>query len=159
MFLTKAQVESILRKPYYSTRVTEDMTKYDLYRKKFDCSVYTVRFNVNRDFDEEYMNTYLLQNVMSKFPGGSRVLAAINYDVLLVNPRNDPPSYYVWRANTNQSVFDNNNEQLVKLTYNNLYTFIQDAAYVDLPSLSLYFAESSVQIDRLCAIVFSFATT
>jgi hypothetical protein len=157
MYLTHAETQALLKEPYYTRPVTEHFVHYELYRSKLNSNVYTVRFNVKRNFDDETMKNFLLENVLKKFKLGTRLLASINYDVLLVDPNADPASYYLWRANSNLASFDLDTEELINLSYNTLYRFIQNAATVDLPSLSLFFATSNVLIDRLCAIVFCFA--
>ncbi len=157
MYLSKSQLDHILKQPFFSNQVTEDMTHYVAYRGKLNCAVYTVRFNMNVKFDEHYMKDYLIGNVMKNFRLGSRLLASIQYDFLLVDPNSNPPSYYIWKANSNLSTFNHDNENLLTLTYDNLFRFMQNAAVVDIPSLAINFRASNVIIERVLAIVFSFA--
>lgn len=157
MYLSQSQLNQILKSPFFSNQVTEDVTKYVAYRGKLNCTVYTIRFNMSAQFDENYMKDYLIRNVVTKYKLGSRLLASIQYDFLLVDPNSNPSSYYIWKANSNLLTFNNDNENMLTLTYDNLFRFIQDAAYVDIPSLAINFRTSNVTIERVLAVVFSFA--
>jgi hypothetical protein len=84
------------------------------------------------------------------------MLASVRYDFVLRSTPNDPSSYYIWRANTNQAEFDENDEILMAYTHANVIRFIQNAADVHIPDLNIYFSDSNVVIDRCLAIVFSF---
>ncbi len=148
----------VLKIPYYSNRVTETLTDYAAYRGKLSCKVYTMRFNFTSQFNNEYMIDYVLRNVMNNFKTGSRISASIQYDLLLVDPTSNPSSYYIWRANTNLHTFDYDNELNIYLSYNNLFRFIHEASHIDIPTLSLNFRSSNVTIERVLAVVFTFAS-
>lgn len=138
--------------------MTESSVKYAAYRGRLNAIVYTMRFNLTPAFNEAHMTNTVLTHVMSRFPNGARLLGSIHYDLLLVDPRSDPKSYYIWRANSNQTVFDTNSEILLSLSYDNMFRFIQNSAHADIPSLNINFRSSSVVVERVLAIVFSFVT-
>jgi hypothetical protein len=95
---------------------------------------------------------------MSRFPNGQRLLGSISYDLLLVDPKSNPKSYYIWKANSNQTVLNTNGEILISLSHDNVFRFIQNSFRVDIPSLSINFRNSNVVVERLLTVVFSFAT-
>jgi hypothetical protein len=158
MYLTGVQLDTILKNPYYSNPVTDCLVKYSVYRGRVNAHVYTLRCNITADFNEEHMIDLVLTHVMSRFPIGKQILGSISYDLLLVDPKSNPKSYYIWKANSNQTVLDTNGEILISLSHDNVFRFIQNAARVDIPSLNINFRNSNVVVERVLAIVFSFAT-
>jgi len=84
-------------------------------------------------------------------------LASVRYDLVLRSSGTDPAaSFYIWRANTNQADFDDNDEQIFVPNYANLFQFCNNAVNINIPELNIHFVQSSVVIDKCIAIVISF---
>ena len=158
MYLTRVELNTILKKPYYSNPVTDSLVKYAVYRGRVNADVYTLRCNITSDFNEDHMINLVITHVMSRFPIGQRLLGSISYDLLLVDPKSNPKSYYIWKANSNQTMLNTNGEILISLSHDNVFRFIQNSFRVDIPSLSINFRNSNVVVERLLTVVFSFAT-
>lgn len=156
MYLTEAQLAVLLNTPFFNLPVTENEITYAFYRGHVNATVHTLRFNWTNQFNETFMIQHIIRYLMARFPLNTTLLGSINYDVLLVNPDSEPTSYYVWRANSNARHFDENNENLIMLTYNNLYRFIAQATSVHTTTLDLMFSSSNVRIQKILSIVFSF---
>lgn len=158
MYLNKNQLDQILKSPFFSQLHTHNVIKYALYRGKFQVVVHTVRFNLTDQFSENIMYQYLYSYLLSNFSLNTHVLGTIEYDLLLEDPSSDPKSYYIWRANSNASHINNAAvEVFFPLSYNNLYRFAENVLNVHLSNLNIHFRNSNVKINRIVAIVFTFA--
>lgn len=156
MYLTAAQVRSILDVPYFTQQATDSVIEYANYRGRFNAKVYTVRFNLTENFDQTFMNRFLINNLLVHFPLNTRLLGSVQYDLLLHNPTDEENSFYIWRANSNQSNTQIGPETMFFFSYNNIFRIIQKAAQIHIPSLNIFFSTSNVVIERVIAIVFSF---
>lgn len=154
MYLNQTQLTTILNSPYWALPVTENMTNYSLYRGRQNVRVLTIRFNLIATFDETRMIQTLMTMLTNYFPVESRLLSSVNYDLLLCEPQSK--SYYIWRANTNQALFNVSQETPLKLNYANVFRFSQNSSNVHVPDLSLSFRQSNVVIEKILAIVFTF---
>jgi hypothetical protein len=153
MYLSESEVSILLKHPFYSTHSTENTYKYVMYRDKFNVDVYTLRYNILADFDENVMFNSVLHRVMDRFSGN--IVCMTDYDLLLCAQDSDPKSYYLWRANSNQRQ-KNTNETVMPLTYDNLFLYIKNSANFHIPSLNVEFHSSNVTIERVLSIVFTF---
>jgi len=95
--------------------MTESTKRYVLYRNHFNVDVYTLRFNINSpNFSMETMLDTLIRKVMNRFPKARTVVGSISYDMLLVDAKDqNNPSYYLWRANSNQRSASNTEETVL----------------------------------------------
>jgi len=81
----------------------------------------------------------------------------VSYDILLESTSNhSPPSYYIWRANSNQNTFDAPRETVLKLNPANIVRLASEAYPPLLAELNLFFQTSKVGINRILTVVFSF---
>lgn len=156
MYLTEEEINSILATSFFTEPVTESFMNYAFYRGRMNATVYTLRFNLTPTYSENYLIKFVLDHLLNLFPLNSRVLGSIHYDLLLCHSNIEPKSYYLWRANSNQTHFDTEEETMFTLTYDNIYRFIRKALQVHVPSLNIYFSSSGVVIERALAVVFSF---
>lgn len=158
MYLSRSQVQTLLNSPYYKQPVTKSIFDYTLYRGKLNVRVITVRFNLNEKdpINSKLILSQLVAVLSSEFSMGTHLLGSINYDLLLVDPKSNPKSYYIWRANSNASNFQQENETHVVFSYDNLYRFVNKAAQIHVPDIEINFANSNIDIDRILTIVFSF---
>ncbi len=154
MYLNQHQLNAILQSPYYALPMTENMTDYMSYRGRQNVRVLTIRFNMIPTFDENTMIQTILNMLTNHFPIDARLLASINYDMLLCDPQQE--SFYIWRANTNQAHYNVSQEIPLILNYANVFRFCQNSSHVHVPDLALNFRTSNVVIDRMLAIVFTF---
>lgn len=154
MYLTPAQVQSILESPYFTQQATDSVIEYANYRGRFNAKVYTARFNLTENFNQTFMNQFLINNLLTHFPLNTRLLGSVQYDLLLHNPTDN--SFYIWRANSNQNNTQIGPETMFFFTYNNIFRLIQNAAQIHIPDLNIFFTASNVIIDKVIAIVFSF---
>lgn len=157
VLLTESELNAVLKESFFTVPHTVNRTFYKYYRGRARVTVLTVRFNLIASFDKRTMMRKLLSILDENFVLQTRMLASVRYDfVLRSTPNNSPSSYYIWRANTNQAEFDENDEILMTYTHANVIRFFQNAADVHIPDLNIYFSNSNVVIDRCIAIVFSF---
>ena len=156
MYLTEAQLNSILNSSFFTVPFTQSVVNYRFYRGRTNATVHTLRFNWTNDFNRDVMLQQLITYLMTHFPLNCTLLGSINYDILLVHPSSEPKSYYVWRANSNAHSFNEENETRFILTYENVYRFATNAANVHIPDLNINFETSNVRIEKIVAIVFSF---
>jgi hypothetical protein len=155
MYLTSTQVEFLLQNPYYTQEMTQSAIEYRLFRGHLNATVHTLRFNLIDVFTENMMIDRLYTYLLSVYNLNTRVLATIDYDLLLENSGLDVSSFYVWRANSN-AVNNYRDDIFLTFTYNNLYAFAKQALNINLPNLNMYFRSSNVIVVRPIAIVFSF---
>jgi hypothetical protein len=157
MYLTIAQVNQLLNMPHYTAPFTESLFKYALYRGRLNSKVYTVRFNNIQPLDEDFIFNHLYTQLQIRFPSETYFRASIKYDLLLLNRKDD--TYYIWRANSNEHNFDENDEILLVHSPEHILQFCKDCTIIDIPSLDINFENSGVIVVKVLAIVFNFATT
>jgi hypothetical protein len=157
MYLTITQVQNILNTPHYALPITESMFNYALYRGKLNCKVYTVRFNNNQPLNSDFIFNHLYMELQNRFPTEKNFRASIKYDLLLSNKKDD--TYYIWRANSNEHNFDENDEILLTHSADHIFQFCRNCTKIHIPSLNINFESSGVVVVKVLAIVFSFATT
>lgn len=150
-YLTNTQIETVLQNPYYTQSTTQSAIDYRLFRGRFNVTVHTLRFNLNSSFTETMMLNYLYNYLTSVYNLNTHLLATVDYDLLLGNNS----SFYIWRANSNATIY-NTNDIYFPFTYHNLYVFARQALKIHLPTLNMYFRTSNVNVIRPLAIVFSF---
>jgi|694.fasta_scaffold89958_3 hypothetical protein len=158
MYLTLDQVNHVLGSPHYSVPFTESLINYALYRGHLNSKVYTVRFNIIETVNEDFIFNHLYTQLLSRFPLESRFRASIRYDILLCDPKQVPPSYYIWRANSNHPNYNENNEIVLELSPDHLFQFTENCLNIPIPDLEIDFRNSNVIVAKVLAIVFSFAT-
>ncbi len=153
-YLSALQVNQLLRNGWFTIPMSRHVHNYAMYRGRVHATVLTLRFNITRNFDEEFMIESVIQTTMDQFSTRRTVLGLIEYDLLLKEQNTD--SFYIWRANSNISRNIPNSEQTIQLNYDELYMFIQHAARVNPSDLDIHFNSSNVVVDRVLAIVFTF---
>jgi len=138
VYMSLSELNAVLRDPFFSDPITVSRVPYFFYRGRKKCTVLTVRFNLVPQFNRQF-------------------LASVRYDLVLRSSGTDPAaSFYIWRANTNQADFDDNDEQIFVPNYANLFQFCNNAVNINIPELNIHFVQSSVVIDKCIAIVISF---
>ena len=159
MWISADQVDSVLKHHWYTAPMTESTNRYVLYKKHFNVDVYTLRFNINSpNFDKETMLDTLIRKVMNHFPKARTVVGSISYDMLLVDAKDqNNPSYYLWRANSNQRSASNTEETVLTMEQHQLYLFGRKAANVDVETLNVDFQSSSMVIADILTLVFTFS--
>ena len=158
MYLTISQVNQILNTPRYTLPFTESLFQYALYRGRYNAKVYTVRFNIIPSLTEDFIFNHLYRGLQSGFPAEPHFRASLKYDLLMKNNSQIPATYYIWRANSNHYNFNNADEVLVSNTPESLLQFVNNCTTIDVDNLDIFFQNSSVSIDRVLALVFSFVT-
>ena len=158
-YMSLSELNAVLRDPFFSVPMTVSRVPYQFYRGRKKCNVLTVRFNLIPSFNRHSMERELLTLLdehINTYPNRP-VLASVRYDLVLRSSGTDPAaSFYIWRANTNQADFDDNDELVFVPNYANLFQFCNNAVNINIPDLNIYFVQSSVVIDKCIAIVFSF---
>lgn len=149
MYLTRYELQSLLKKPYFNTFLSKNVSQYSLYRGKYNASVLTLRYSVLvPEFTENDMVNSVINEVMEHFPPSIKaVKGLIEYDVILVaNPMDQVnPSYYFWRANSNTSE-NSNQETTISLNHDSIFLFIHQAARILPSDLDLFFVNSNVSV-------------
>jgi hypothetical protein len=158
MYLTISQVNQLLATPRYTVPFTESVLSYALYRGRYNAEVYTVRFNNIPSLDEDFIFTHLYTELQNCFPTKSHFQASIKYDLLLKNPRHDPITYYIWRANSNHYNFNENDEILLPHSQESLFQFVNNCTTIDIDRLDIEFQNSNVVVEKILSLVFSFVT-
>lgn len=159
MYLTKQQLDAVLATPFFTSPVTYNEMDYTSYRGRTKTSVHTVRFNLRHKLvDQEFILQNLIDRLDSKIDLGANTYVSVDYDLVLSNGKKeqDDASFYIWRSNSNQAHFEDENEPNFVFTYDNLFRLVRKASLMHIPSLEVYFASSNVVIDELIACVFSF---
>lgn len=163
MFLTLSEVNVLLQNPLFTLPVIETVREYQFYRGRRKVTALTVRFNLVPTFDLSFMKAALPDKLLSYHPLGSHVSVAVRYDLLLRSNSMDDsgtmtPSYYIWRANTNQTTLEDNNlDVTMPLTYPNIDQMCEKAVNINLhDDLNIEFVNSDVVIDRVLAILLTF---
>jgi len=156
ILMSAPELNAVLSQPFFTLPMTVNLASYQYYRGRSQVKVLTLRFNLTPSFDERSMVRNVLNVLDEYFNLQTRILGSMRYDLVLCNQQSDPPTYYIWRANTNHAEFDENNEISINFTHANVLRFCQNAANVNIPDLNIYFDASNVVIDRCLAIVLSF---
>jgi len=162
MWLPAEELGPILKHLWWSSPFTESNVHYGWYDNRMDVDVYTLRFNLTiPNFSEELMLDVMIQKVMSHFPSAKTLIGQIDYDRLLTsqNPAtNEPISYYLYRANSNQQVSGKIVEKTLSFDQHQLYLFGKRALAVDLSELSDEFIQKSgAVVHSILAVVFTFS--
>jgi hypothetical protein len=153
MYLTEAQVSSILNSNFFQTSFTSSKIHYALYQGKTNATVHTLRFNCNETFDPLTVRSKIYQYLTDEFQANSVLLGSISYDFLLVNSEQNPKSYYIWRSNSNAVHFTAHEESYFTLSYMNVANFVRSIFSMDASSFDVNFENSKVVIDRILAVV------
>ena len=156
MYLDENQLKALLDTPYYSVPCTESWIHYELYRGQYNTSILTLRFNITDSFSEELILDTLLEKIIMYFPLNSRILASVNYDLVLRDPDSNPTSFYIWKANSNQHRFDQNTEIVLVNNPANLARYARGIPFENVSDLNINFRNSQVIVDRLLTVVCSF---
>jgi hypothetical protein len=156
MYLTEAQATQILNSNFFQVPFTSSIKKYTLYQGKINTTVHTLRFNCIDGFNELYVRETVLNYLMDKFSLNSLLLGSISYDFLLVDPKQNPKSYYIWRSNSNAVYFSAHEELYFTLSHINVVNFISSIFHTDPATLNIYFENSSISIERTLAVVLTF---
>jgi hypothetical protein len=159
MYLTFLELNTLLKKPYFNTFLSKNISQYALYRGRFNAQVLTLRYSILvSEFTEQRMITSVINEVMSHFPPAIKnVRGLIEYDVILhANPLDQVNgSFYFWRANSNRNQVPNQ-ETIVSLNHDNLFSFVRQAAQILPTDLDIYFVNSNVSVYKITSIIFSF---
>lgn len=156
MYLTETQLQQILTNSYYTDFVTQSVVDYAMYRGHLSATVHTLRFNVghaNHTLDN--VMQHIVTHLMTSYDLNTQLLGSVSFDLLLTHQPDK--TFYIWRANSNSSSRFQN-ETFMPLTYNNVYRFVTNALNVHIPDLNIFFRNSTVTVERVLAIVFSFVT-
>lgn len=126
-------------------------------------TVTTLRYNVGPTFDPQNMIRSLIPTLENKYTPNSTLIVSVSYDILLESTSSGSsssntslPSYYIWRANSNQNTFDAPRETVLKLNPANIVRLASEAYPPLLAELNLFFQTSKVGINRILTVVFSF---
>ncbi len=160
MFLTESEVNVLLQNPLFTSPVTESEQDYILYRGSRKVTPLTIRFNLVPTFERSFMQAYLQEKLNSYYRLGSLISMSVQYDFVLCNHNAIPKTFYIWRANTNQTTLDKDGDDdidvKISLTNNNVSQICNNAMSFDFDQLNLNFVTSDVTVDRVVAIVFTF---
>jgi hypothetical protein len=156
MYLTEAQVSSILNSEFFKSSFTSNKVHYSLYQGKTNATVHTLRFNCNNDCDQPSVRASVYKYLTEHFKENTVLLASISYDFLLVDPKQNPKSYYIWRSNSNAVHFTAHKELYFPLSYLNVAKFVKSTFDMNASSYDINFKNSNVVIDQVLAIVLTF---
>ncbi len=159
MHMTRADLNLVLNNAFFTEPMTVNRSAYMFYRGRNRGNVLTVRFNLIPSFNEQWMSRNLVQVLDSHFDMQERILGSVRYDLVLRSSNADPTTYYIWRANTNQSEFDENDKVSIIYTPANIHRFCRNSSNVNIKDLNIFFSASHVTVDRCLAIVFSFVSS
>ena len=160
MWILADQLGPVLNHEWFTVPSTESSINYTLYNNRTHVNVYTLRFNMRSpNYTHESMIDDLIKKVMAQFPKSKSILGNIQYDMLLVSHKDPDPSYYLWRANSNQRTTSRSTEEtLLQVDQGQLYLFGQKATEVDMAELNVDFQSSGIVIAELLTIVFTFSS-
>jgi hypothetical protein len=158
MYLTESEVNVLLQEPLFSLPVTEFKQNYQLYQGHRKVTPRTIRFNLVPNFEPSIIQAYLQEKLTSYYRFGSELSISVQYDFLLCNYNATPKTFYIWRANTNQTTLEKDDDIDVKITLNyyNIKQICTNATSIDFDQLNINFVTSDVTMDRVLAIVFTF---
>lgn len=138
---------------------TKSTFHYSLFSGKSDVDVTTIRFNLNSPtYNHGRMIDTLITQIMNLYPLNSSCLGRIDYDLLLVS-NSDPPSFYIFTANSNQRILSTSNEATFILNQDQLFTFVSRATPINIPELEIDFQTSNMSISSVLSIVYTFYQT
>jgi len=162
MWVPAEELGSILKHWWWSSPFTESNVHYGWYDNRTDVDMYTLRFNLTvPNFSEEVMIDVMIQKVMKRFSTAQSLIGQIDYDRLLVSQNantNEPVSYYLFRANSNQRASSKIIEKTLSLDQHQLYLFGKKALEVDLSELSDEFIQKSgAVVHSILAVVYTFS--
>ncbi len=121
MWISAEQLGPVLKHHWFTTKCTESNVKYTLYNNRNEVKVYTLRFNLQiPNYSHESMLEEMITKVMNNFPTEESLFANIQYDMLLVSKSESTPSFYLWRANSNQRS-NYPTEEILKINGNEMY--------------------------------------
>jgi|694.fasta_scaffold57797_3 hypothetical protein len=159
MYLSAEQLNPVLKHHWYTTKFTESSLNYVFYHNRSNVKVYTLRFNLRSpNYTDEDMVDTMMKQVMNNFSEEESLFCNTEYDMLLVNNKEDDPSYYVWRANSNQRADSSTEEILLKKEYHELYIFGKRATETNISELNIQFESSAVVVADILSIVFTFTS-
>jgi len=159
MWIPAEQLGPVLKHHWFTTKCTESNVKYTLYNNRNEVKVYTLRFNLQTpNYSHESMLEDMITKVMNNFPTEESLFGNIQYDMLLVSKSESTPSFYLWRANSNQRSNYPTEEILLTKEHHQLYLFGQKATQANMADLQYQFASSDVVIAQLLTIVFTFSS-
>ena len=159
MWIPAEQLGPVLKHHWFTTKCTESNVKYTLYNNRNEVKVYTLRFNLQiPNYSHESMLEEMITKVMNNFPTEESLFANIQYDMLLVSKSEATPSFYLWRANSNQRSNYPTEEILLTKEQHQLYLFGQKATQANMADLQYQFASSDVVIAQILTIVFTFSS-
>jgi hypothetical protein len=159
MWISAEQLGPVLKHHWFTTKFTESTLNYALYHNRNNVKVYTLRFNLKSpNYSHENMVDEMINKVMKTFPKTESLICNFQYDMLLVNNKEDEPSYYLWRANSNQLADSSTEEILLKKDYHQLYFFGQRATETNMSELNFQFESSAVVVADVLTIVFTFTS-
>jgi len=158
MYLTESEVNVLLQEPLFSLPVTEFKQNYQLYQGHRKVTPRTIRFNLVPNFEPSSYSGLFAGKINIILPVGSELSISVQYDFLLCNYNATPKTFYIWRANTNQTTLEKDDDIDVKITLNyyNIKQICTNATSIDFDQLNINFVTSDVTIDRVLAIVFTF---
>ena len=156
-YLSERELRAIIAHPIFSQPMTLNHKVYGLYRGRRSATVLTLRFNTqSRLYSPHFMARNVMDILDEHFALRTVLAYCLDYDVVLSKRNALSKSYYVWRANSNRTYFNESDELMMTFTHANIFRLCQDAYSVHLPSLELNFVNSGCSIDGLLAVVFSF---
>ena len=156
-YLSRTELEHILKNDYFSTFLTVSEDTYAFYRGRLNAFALTIRFNIHSEnFSEQSMINALFNLAGRKFKPNKTISAVIAYDIVLVNNENPAaPSYYIWRANSNQRVTIGQDEIQFNMSNDNLLFLARKALQFNVNDLEINFTSSKCQIYSVHSIVFT----
>ena len=85
MYLSKNELDSLLKQKYFSTFLHTNVTKYALYRGHYNANVLTLRYSVlSPSFTENDMIQSCINEAMKFFPAKQKLIRGlIEYDFVL----------------------------------------------------------------------------
>lgn len=155
-YISWAETEEQLKAPHYTQPTTSTTLKFQHFQGRHHAEVYTIRFNQIPSFSENFMINCLLNNLSERYEIGDILTVSILHDVLIENSKDDPPTYYIWTANTNQHTFNQNNAIMMSFTHANVYRYCQAVERQYTPEFNLMFTQSGCSIFRMLALVYTF---
>ena len=157
MFLTESEVGVVLQQPTFALPVTESRVDYEFYRGRKKVNLLTIRFNMIPSFTESMMLAHLQHRLItSPYELQSQIVASVQYDLLLCNTETSPPTFYIWRSNTNRTTLNVDYETTLTLSYDHIKRLCDNVTHVNLSDLQANFVNSHVTVDRVLTIVFTF---
>ena len=157
MFLTEIDIQYILQKSFFSNPMTESDLTYQFYRNRKNIELYTARFNIIPSFSIDTMIASLQHSLFERYSLNTPLHVNIMHDLLLCDYNATPNSFYIWRANSNRTVFDMDNTDIkMDLTQDNIIKCCNSAVNYSLNDFDVFFHDSKVTVVRVLSIVLAF---